>query len=132
MDNNSREITERRMEALVFSHRDMQDRFVYYLLAINAGCIAFAVNLTKDYKLSTNEVPLGVSVIFWSISFYSGIVQIQNIEVSTQLNIKKLQCYLSNTGVPDWIETKVKETIHKGVIYRSLQNWAISREAWLS
>ena len=125
MDENAHETTERRLENLIFYHFDIQNKFVYYILAINAACIAFTINFAKDVNITCHEIPLGFAILFWGISFYSGIVQVENTEVSIQANIKKLEAASKGQEPSDYIKSESNRTIKKGVKYRKYQNWCI-------
>jgi len=125
MDQKAHETTERRLENLVFYHFDIQNKFVYYILAINAACIAFTINFVKEVKLTQHEIPLGLAILFWGISFYSGIVQVENAEVSIQLNIKKLEANTKGKEPSDYVKSESDRTSKKGAKYRKYQNWCI-------
>lgn len=49
-----------------------QQRYVYFLLAIAAASIAFAVSQTNGLPLSKSQIPLGLAVLLWSGSFFAG------------------------------------------------------------
>jgi hypothetical protein len=78
-------------------HRTAEDKYVYFLLAATGAAIAFAVNQTHDLKLSCTQVPLGVAVFLWALSFYCGC--------------KHLTCVLMNV-VANGDLVKVKDGDH--------------------
>ncbi|MEQ8935299.1 MAG: hypothetical protein RIE56_05870 [Amphiplicatus sp.] len=53
----------------------MRTRYVYFLLAIAAASIAFAITQTDDLALSYSQAPLAVATLFWALSFFSGCRQ---------------------------------------------------------
>jgi hypothetical protein len=122
MDKTSFETTERRLENLVFHRFDVQNKYVYYILAIDATCIGFTVNFTKGVLLSYKDLPLGLSVLLWLISFCYGIFQIQNHEMAMQLNIKELSAYVKQEKVSEDLQIQQKNLSFKGSKFRKYQN----------
>ena len=53
-------------------HRTTQEKYVYFLLAAVGAAIALSVNQTQREPLEWSQVPLGVAVLLWGLSFYSG------------------------------------------------------------
>lgn len=49
-----------------------KDKYVYYLLAITAGAIAFVAHETREVALHEAHWILGIAVLFWLVSFYVG------------------------------------------------------------
>ncbi|MBR0839112.1 hypothetical protein JQ607_02800 [Bradyrhizobium liaoningense] len=54
------------------SHRDAQEKYIYFLLAAAGAGIALIVNQTHDSKLAWSMIPLGLSVLCWGLSFVLG------------------------------------------------------------
>lgn len=52
--------------------RTSQDKYSYFLLAAVGAAIGFALNQTNGKSLSLSQVPLGLGVFLWSLSFYFG------------------------------------------------------------
>lgn len=52
--------------------RTSQDKYTYFLLAAAGAAIALAVNQTQGVKLSTSQIPLGLAVTLWGMSFFFG------------------------------------------------------------
>ncbi len=63
-----------------------QQKYIYFLLAVAASAIGFAVTQSKIEPLAINHIPLGVSVSLWAISFYSGLQCIEYQISSSHLN----------------------------------------------
>lgn len=59
--------------ALVEFYRSQQEKYNYYVIALAVACIGFSVSLTMDKKLSLHLIPLGISMLCWMISVYSGL-----------------------------------------------------------
>lgn len=57
--------------------KDNQVKYVYYLLALAVGAIAFSVNSTMRMKISYDMLPLGIGVLCWLISIFCGIKYLQ-------------------------------------------------------
>jgi len=83
-----------KIETLIFSLKAISEKYVYYLLAINAACVGFSINLSKDLPLSYYVMPLGIAMLLWGISFSYGLIQISSVERHTELNIKELKAPL--------------------------------------
>lgn len=49
-----------------------QSKYTYFLLAAAASCIALSIQRTTGSTVSWWDVPLGIAVIFWGASFWSG------------------------------------------------------------
>lgn len=53
-------------------HRDHQNRYAYFLLAASASAIVLSVNNTAESALSYFQIPLGLAVLCWGLSFFFG------------------------------------------------------------
>ena len=49
-----------------------QDKYIYFLLATTVASIGFAITRTQNLKLSITQIPLGISVLCWGLSFFFG------------------------------------------------------------
>jgi hypothetical protein len=63
--------TDQKLE-LYRQYRTAQDKYIYFLLAAAGAAIALAVHQTQDAKLSLSQIPLGVAVALWGLSFFYG------------------------------------------------------------
>jgi hypothetical protein len=90
---------------------EFQTKFNYYILAINAACIGFAISFTKESSLSMFLVPLAFAIIMWGISFYLGIRELQLTELSLILNFKILEAQSHNAT--DLFKTHFSEWVKK-------------------
>ena len=68
-----------------------QDKYIYFLLAASASAIGFAMTQTKAEALSLVHIPLGLSVLGWVISFYSGLKVIESTNNSIKHNFNEIQ-----------------------------------------
>lgn len=49
-----------------------QDKYTYFILAATITAIGFTITKTQNLKLSLTQIPLGISVICWGLSFFFG------------------------------------------------------------
>ncbi len=66
-----------REDLLFKAHRDTQEKYCYFLLAASGAAIGFALSQTQNAKISWWQIPLGISVLFWGLSFIFGCLFIQ-------------------------------------------------------
>lgn len=99
---------------LWLQHRAGQDKYTYFLLAITASAIAFAVQKTTDAVLAWTLVPLGLAVLAWGGSFYCGCKNLIWVQTALMANYNLLQL---ESGVhpqqpdhPDLSEAAVRGT----------------------
>lgn len=52
--------------------RDAQSKYAYFLLTAASAAIAFFVTQTKGAYLMWSQIPLGLAVVLWAVSFYFG------------------------------------------------------------
>jgi hypothetical protein len=52
--------------------REAQSKYTYYLLAVVGACLAFALNQTRDARMSLWQIPLAAAVVSWLASFLFG------------------------------------------------------------
>lgn len=77
-------------------HRTGQDKYTYFLLAVTASAVAFAVQKTAGLKITYSLIPLGAAVLLWGLSFYFGVKNLLWIQTSIYANYSLLQL---QTGV---------------------------------
>ena len=68
-----------------------QEKYIYFLLAAAASAIGFAMTQSKVEPLEWIHIPLGLSIVFWALSFISGL---HFIEYSTSFTFQN-QNYLA-------------------------------------
>jgi hypothetical protein len=90
-----KEIDEK-IDNLIRNYTDAQEKYTYYILAVNAACMAFTINLTKNSHIDVSQLPLGLAVICWCTSFYYGILQIKCRLDIIEINIKLLRNHIYN------------------------------------
>ena len=70
-------------------HRESQTKYTYFLLAGVAAAIGFALTQTKELELSSTQIPLGIALLSWAVSFFCGCKQLQYV-TSTLYNNAEL------------------------------------------
>ena len=86
MDAEKKKSIDEKLKSRVEYLEKFQENFIYYILAIDAACIGFAINFSKDSTLSWSLLPLAISIILWGISFYNGIRELQSKELRLSLD----------------------------------------------
>ena len=76
---------------LWLQHRAGQDKYTYFLLAITASAIAFAVQKTSDAVFAWRLAPLGLAVLAWGGSFYCGCKNLIWVQTALMANYNLLQ-----------------------------------------
>lgn len=72
-------------------HRTGQDKYTYFLLAVTASAVAFAVQKTSDITITWSLFPLGLAVLLWGISFFFGCKNLLWVQTSIYSNYSLLQ-----------------------------------------
>ena len=72
--------------AVTGSHRDLYIRHSFYLLAVVGAAVGFALNQTKGAVLAYSQIPLGLAMLSWSLSFYFGLRQLRSILATLGVN----------------------------------------------
>ena len=85
MSDKTSELTKRHFEAV--------DKYVYFLLAAAGAAIGFAIQKVDNRLFSYSLIPLGLSVLCWVISFYSGCNCIKNKNMATESNLLAMTQY---------------------------------------
>ena len=76
---------------LLKAHRDGQEKYIYFLLAVAGAAIAFAITQTQTATLSLTKVPLALAVACWALSFVSGCRHLWEVSNITQQNYQLLR-----------------------------------------
>ena len=113
-------------------HRVGQDKYTYFLLAVTASAIAFAVQKTDTSIITSSLIPIGIAVLSWCGSFYCGCKNLVWVQTTVMANYNLMQlnkgthpdqpdspAYLqaAKEGVRSALETNVNQA----------QNYAISQ-----
>ncbi len=71
--------------------RDGQTRYTYFLLTAAAAGIALAINQTHGTGLSWLQIPLGMAVLSWALSFSCGCRHLDYIHTGLYANAGLVQ-----------------------------------------
>lgn len=66
--------------------RVSQDKYTYFLLAAAGAAIALAINQTHTSSISCSQIPLGLAVLFWGVSFMLGCYQLEYVSATLYAN----------------------------------------------
>lgn len=69
----------------------LQEKFVFYLIALNVAAIGFAVYLTMDKPLVLTQIPLGMAVVSWGLSIWFGTNYLKKLIDSKSINFEMLK-----------------------------------------
>lgn len=72
-------------------HQASQDKHTYFLLAAAGAAIGFAVQKTEGLLLSGWQIPVGLAIICWGVSFYFGCKNIVWVQTAIYANSSLLQ-----------------------------------------
>lgn len=72
-------------------YRTAQEQYVYFLLAAVGGAIALAVNQTQELELVCSQIPLGIAVALWGLSFFFGCKHLGRVESTLFANSELLK-----------------------------------------
>jgi hypothetical protein len=72
-------------------HSTGQDKYTYFLLAVTASAIAFAVQKTETSVISYALTPIGIAVMSWCASFYCGCKNLVWVQTTLMANYNLLQ-----------------------------------------
>src|SRR5690606_12537380 len=60
-------------EETIKQYREKQEKYIYYLIALDVSSIAFSIYTTKDSSLNIIQIPLAIAVFFWGLSIFYGL-----------------------------------------------------------
>ncbi|MFT6631872.1 MAG: hypothetical protein ACJAS4_001833 [Bacteriovoracaceae bacterium] len=71
--------------------RTSQDKYGYFILAAVGAAIGFALTQTNGKALSYSQIPLGISLISWCLSFYFGCNHLNYVSSNMFANLELLK-----------------------------------------
>lgn len=71
--------------------RASQDKYVYFLLAAVGASIAFALSQTQGMTLAISQIPLGIGIFTWGLSFFFGCLHLEYVSSTLYANITMLK-----------------------------------------
>lgn len=75
----------------------LQEKFVFYIIALNVAAIGFSVYLTLGKPLVLTQVPLGLAVLSWAVSIWFGMNYLKKLVDSKSVNFEMLKLEGSRT-----------------------------------
>jgi len=114
-------------EKLIDLHRNQQEKYMYYIIALAVACLAFAVHTSIGLKLDNKMIPLGISIILWLVSVYSGLVFLKSLGTTTSRMIDLIESVeeRNNNKIEEYTTMqfirKVNRSDKKSDIYASIQ-----------
>ena len=88
-----------------------QEKHAYFLLAAAGSAIGFTLTQTKTEALSFFHIPLGLAIVCWGLSFFTGLQFIKYRNSSTYLNFIYLQHTRKLGGLGQTAEVQKLKTI---------------------
>src|SRR5689334_998654 len=73
------------------AHGEVHQKYTYLLTAAAGAGITLVLNQTHDKALSLWELPAGMAVLFWGLSFYVGIRYLGALSCGIQANAEYLE-----------------------------------------
>jgi len=68
-----------------------QDKYAYFLLAAAGAAIGLAVNQTQGSALCWSQIPLGIAVLCWSLSFIFGCKHLAYVNANLYANAELMK-----------------------------------------
>lgn len=65
--------TPEKRDKLAEMYIQKQEKYIYYILALNVAAIGFSITQIIDLKATCSLIPVGLAMILWSMSFFLGI-----------------------------------------------------------
>lgn len=114
--------------------REKQEKYSYYLIALCVTCIGFSILQTKELKLDYIHIPIGLAVLFWSVSIYSGFQYIGILTASIHRTILAIDVMQGKDDITGSHPEKIaiglevyskgnKKIVKKSIFFYGLQNW---------
>jgi len=60
-------------------HREAQNKYAYFLLAVAASAIALSLKRTTNLKITYSMIPLALAVLSWGFSFFCGCRRLDKV-----------------------------------------------------
>ena len=79
------------LKELYGHHREFQNKYVYFLLAVAASGVAFAIQKSEGATAQWPLVPLALAVLCFGFSFFFGLRQLRWIGATLGANYTVLQ-----------------------------------------
>lgn len=71
-----------------------EQKYIYFLLAASGAGIFFALNQTKEAILEWSQIPLGIGIFCWGMSFLFGCYHLNSASAAMFINLELLKVQL--------------------------------------
>ena len=72
-------------------YRTAEDKYTYFVLAAAGAGIALAVNRTASSAIALSQIPLGIAVLSWALSFFFGCRHVLYVNSNLYANFNLLK-----------------------------------------
>jgi len=72
------------------SHHQLQEKYVFYIIALCVSAIGFSVYCTMGKPLQYSQIVLLIAVLSWGFSIYCGLNYIKNLLYATKGNFDRI------------------------------------------
>lgn len=72
-------------------HSIGEQKYTYFLLAVTASAVAFAIQKTDVSLITISLLPLGCAVLCWGGSFYFGVNKLKSVQAALTVNERLLK-----------------------------------------
>ncbi|MEK7720402.1 MAG: hypothetical protein AAB347_12515 [Bacteroidota bacterium] len=110
----------------------LQEKYIFYIVALCVSAIGFSVYCTIDKPLHYTHIPLGIAVLLWGTSIFSGLNYIKwaieikrtNYQKLDVMSDSQLMRQVSFQSIIDILDKKEKSFSNKLQIYFPLQEYS--------
>ncbi|MDP1623772.1 MAG: hypothetical protein Q8M08_15710 [Bacteroidales bacterium] len=88
--------------------RSSQEKYVYYLISLCVSAIGFSIYITLNKTLSYIMLPLGLSILAWSLSIINGFKFIELILSILRVNNNYFEVLKGNNPISGTDPQKIK------------------------
>lgn len=109
-----------------------QEKYIYFLLAVSASAIGYAITQLKVEPFNLNHIAFGISILLWALSFMCGLKFIEFTADSTFKNMLYLSFKRELKNSPNYAELvsnyksdlyeKSEATMKRLALYGGLQS----------
>lgn len=81
------------------SLNQLQEKYIFYIIALSFSAIGFSVYLTMGKPLIFEQIPLGLAVLSWGLCIYYGFNYVKKIIESKSVNFEMLKLEGNRTAM---------------------------------
>ena len=101
---------------LAAAYRDLYVKYTFYLLAVDGAAVGFALTQTRGLALAWSQMPLGLAMVSWSLSFWFGLRQLNSVLATLTFNSILRDMEAGNH--PEWAKSQVFGEVFRSEIKR--------------